>query len=272
MIRIRWRAVFAGSALVFVLACAGGPRAGARQAEVIPQMVGRPNPLPQVPPEGAWGEVVNATDRWIVVQNHAGQQFPIAVMDTGRFLVRWPYTLDMLGAESLVEAYGRDLGSNTLETAHLDVYEGTDRTLVSPSFSRVGPRNANLPTPSPVFSLIYNSVLNSWGYPGTLSMYGWAYPVAPNGTDEVALPLHLVGPPLDRVPLRLAIPGNNAAGVVPGRNIQFSITQVTRGSMQYVRKGDVAYLIPIGVKPSGIVVSQLVLYKNIPFVRFKLGR
>src|SRR3979490_2489785 len=35
-------------------------------------------PLPPPPPPGAWGEVIFANERWIVVQNSEGQQFPIA--------------------------------------------------------------------------------------------------------------------------------------------------------------------------------------------------
>lgn len=267
MIRTKWNALLAGLALVLVVTCAGRP-GSAQQADIFSQMVGRPNAMPEMPPEGAWGEVINATDRWIVVQNHAGQQFPIALADIGQFLIRWPSSIDMLGAESLIEAYGRDVGSNTLETAHIDVYEGQDRNMVTPTWSRVLPQNANLPTVNPVTTSIYNSIMSSWGFPGQLTLYGWAYPVAPSGGGQVPIPLHLVGTPIGRDPLRVALPGNNAAGIVPGQNVQFSVTQVTRGSMQYVRRGDFAFMTPVGVKRSGIVVSQLLLYKNIPFNRF----
>src|SRR4051794_36633203 len=53
---------------------------------------GQPTGLPDLPPQGAWGEVINATSRWIVIQNHQGQQFPIAVDDIQEFLIRWPYS------------------------------------------------------------------------------------------------------------------------------------------------------------------------------------
>ncbi len=271
MIRTRWSAVLAGMALVVILTVLGGP-GRAQQPDIFARMVGRASSLPEMPPAGAWGEVINATERWVVVQNHAGQQFPIAVGDIGQFLIRWPYNLDMLGADTLVEAFGMDLGSNTLETAHVDVYVGDDRTLVSPTYSRVLPDNANLPTVNPAYTSIYNSIMNTWGYPGQLTLYGWAYPVAPDGSGRLPMRFHLVGAPIDRNPLRVALPGNNGAGIVPGRNVEFTMSQVSRGSMRFVRKGDFAFMTPIGVKPSGIVVQQLVLYKNIPMSRFNPAR
>ncbi len=66
-------------------------------------------------PHGAWGEVINATPRWLVIQNHSGQQYPIALEDIGEFLVRWPASVTGLGPESVVEAVGNDLGSNVVE-------------------------------------------------------------------------------------------------------------------------------------------------------------
>ena len=62
-----------------------------------------------------------------MIQNHSGQQFPIALDDIGEFLVRWPSSLDDHGGESLVEAVGNDLGSNVVEVTHVDVFEGPDR-------------------------------------------------------------------------------------------------------------------------------------------------
>ncbi len=88
-----------------------------------------PRPSP-APPQGAWGEVINVTSRWIVIQNHSGQQYPISVDDIGEFLVRWPSSLDSLGPQSVVEAVGRDAGSNMVEVSHVDVFEGADRNLV----------------------------------------------------------------------------------------------------------------------------------------------
>src|SRR5271157_3573526 len=57
-------------------------------------VVGQPLGLPQLPPQGAWGEVINVTARWLVVQNHSGQQFPIAIDDIQEFLIRWPTSMN----------------------------------------------------------------------------------------------------------------------------------------------------------------------------------
>src|SRR6516164_6544799 len=62
----------------------------------------QPRGLPDLPPSGAWGEVINVTSRWLVIQNHAGQQFPIAIEDITEFLIRWPSSLDALEPDDLV--------------------------------------------------------------------------------------------------------------------------------------------------------------------------
>ena len=67
--------------------------------------------------------MINVTSRWIVIQNHSGQQFPIALDDIGEFLVRWPTSLDVL-TDAAVEAVGHDVGTNVVQTEHVDVFEG----------------------------------------------------------------------------------------------------------------------------------------------------
>ncbi len=62
--------------------------------------------IPNLPPQGAWGEIINVTDRWMVVQNHAGQQFPIAFEDIQEFLVRWPSAIEEISPQALIEAVG----------------------------------------------------------------------------------------------------------------------------------------------------------------------
>ena len=52
--------------------------------------------LPPTPPQGAWGEVIMANKRWIVVQNNLGQQFPINIESIAQFLIRWPTQLSAL--------------------------------------------------------------------------------------------------------------------------------------------------------------------------------
>jgi hypothetical protein len=231
------------------------------------QVVGQPRGLPQLPPQGAWGEVINVTSRWIVIQNHSGQQYPIAAEDVGEFLVRWPSSVQDLGLQSMVEAVGVDVGSNVVEVEHVDVFEGTDRTLVAPTYNSLLPNNAVVTTVDPGF----NRLMNAWDYGGQNQLYGWAYPtgLVNNGNP---IRLHVVGTVVERVPLRLVILGNNVATVVPGDNVQFTVSQVTRGSLDFARKGDYAFLMPRQLNPKGLVLSQLVLYKSIAFRQFSVTR
>jgi hypothetical protein len=227
------------------------------------QVVGHPRGLPQLPPQGAWGEVINATSRWLVIQNHSGQQFPIPIDDIREFLVRWRSGLDLLDMNTVVEAVGRDVGSNVVETAHVDVFEGADRSLVAPTINSMLPNNALATAVDPTF----NRFMNAWDYAGQNTLYGWAYPVPP-GIYAIPTRTHVVGTVLQRSPLRLAVPGNNVATIVAGENETFTLTQVTRGSINYARKGDLVFLLPQSINPNGLVVSQLVLYKPIPFREF----
>jgi len=215
------------------------------------QIIGNPRGLPELPPQGAWGEVINATPRWLVIQNHSGQQFPISVDDIADFLIRWPSSIANLGPRSVVEAIGINRGSNIVETPHIDVYEGADRSLVKPTYNT----GFDLDGMLWAFSA-QQSFMNGWaqtpntGIPGT-------------STDR----FHVVGTVVERVPLQLSIPGNNVATVVPAGNVELTVTQVTRGSIDAARKGDFAFIMPRSISPRGLVVSQLVLYKSIPFGR-----
>jgi hypothetical protein len=260
----RWRARFP----LFLLSCAfvllvQKPTLSQDPRLAFDQIVGNPRGLPQLPPQGAWGEVINATPRWLVIQNHSGQQYPIALEDIGEFLVRWPGSVNQMTAESVVEAVGNDLGSNVVEVTHVDVFEGTDRSLVTATYNSVLANNASVTTIDPTF----NRMMNAWDYAGQSMLYGWAFPVM-NGANGIPSRLHIVGSVIERVPLRLAVPGNNFATVVPGNNVQFTVSQVTRGAMNYARKGDYAFLLPRAINPRGLAVSQLVLYKTIPLRQF----
>jgi hypothetical protein len=254
-----------GFVLVF-LPCAvvfGMPSLAQDPDLAVDQIVGQPRGLPQLPPQGAWGEVINVTTRWIVIQNHSGQQFPISIDNVGEFLVRWPTMIERLTAQSLVEAVGRDVGSNVLQAPHVDVFEGSDRTLVSPTFNSLLPNNAMVTVLDPTFS----RVMSPWDYAGQSMLYGWAYPVSP-GIEGIPSKVHVVGSVVSRVPLQLSVPGNNIATVVPSADGQFTISQVTRGSFDFVRKGDYVFMLPQAIRPKSLSLSQLVLYKTIPFREF----
>jgi hypothetical protein len=230
---------------------------------VMDQVVGQPMGLPHLPPQGAWGEVINVTSRWIVIQNHTGQQYPIALDDIQEFLVRWPISLDVLTNASVVEAVGQDLGNNVLQTEHIDVFEGGDRTLVQPTYNSLLPNNALVTTIDPGF----NRLMSPWDYGGQNLLYGWAYPVSA-GINGIPSRLHVVGNAINRTPLQLGIPGNNIATVIPYPGEGLSITQVTRGNIAHVRKGDYAFMTPAQIGQRGLILSQFVLYKSIPFRQF----
>ena len=116
--------------------------------------------------------MINVTPRWLVVQNHAGQQFPIAMEDIQEFLIRWPISMDNLNGQTLVEAVGQDAGSNVVRVNHIDLFNGSNRTLVAPTYNSILPNNMVVTTLDPGFS----RYMNAWDYAGQNMLYGWAYP------------------------------------------------------------------------------------------------
>ena len=232
-------------------------------------VVGQPLGLPQLPPQGAWGEVINVTARWIVVQNHSGQQFPIAIDDIQEFLIRWPTSMNDLNpnGQSLVEAVGQDAGSNVVRVNHVDVFNGSNRTLVAPTYNSILPNNMVVTTLDPGF----NRFMNPWDYAAQNLLYGWAYPV-PANISGIPSRQHVVGNVLDRNGLdqvvRVGLPGNNFATIVPDDTGRMTITRVTRGTSALARKGDFAFMLPLQITPRGLLLSQLVLYKQIPLAQF----
>ena len=119
--RLRIKILFAGVALALAL---GLPSAAQDRRVAFDQVVGQPRGLPQLPPQGAWGEVINVTSRWLVIQNHSGQQYPIALDDIGEFLVRWPSSVDRLGRRPGRGRRQRP-GLERLEVNHVDVIRGS---------------------------------------------------------------------------------------------------------------------------------------------------
>ncbi|MGC8639655.1 MAG: hypothetical protein ACP5XB_07220 [Isosphaeraceae bacterium] len=263
--------------LAFLIVWAPGPgvtEARAQNGDVAFQaFLGQPSGLPNLPPQGAWGEVINVTNRWLVIQNHQGQQFPVAFDDIQEFLIRWPTSLDALTLQSMVEAVGPSPGSNILQASHIDVFEGSDRTLVAPTYNSILPNNMVVTTLDPGF----NRFMNAWDYAGQNMLHGWAYPVPPS-MATMPTRLHVVGNVVDRGnrQVRVVVPGNNFATIVPDASGQMTITQITRGPMiatpdgprVAVRKGDFAFMLPLQVTPRGLVLSQLVVYKQIPIQNF----
>ena len=114
------------------------------------------------------------------------------------------------------------------------MFEGSDRSLVSPTYNQLLPNNAVVTTVDPGF----NRLMNAWDYGGQNQLYGWAYPtgvVGPGGMSTCAFTSSATS--FSACPLQLSLPGNNFATVVAGDNVEFTMTQVTRGAIDMVRKG-----------------------------------
>lgn len=206
-----------------------------------------------------------ADARWIVVQNNAGQQFPIRYDRVNQFLVRWPTDMSNLTPASLVEGTGPTPGNNVVQTDHVDVYEPPDQDLVVPTYRTLLPNNAVMSPMDPV----YNMVVNSWDMRAQAYLYGWIYPVAlanlaTGGRMQVVGSVAALNPPS----MTLRVPGNNLMTIIPGGTNMLQMTQVTHGSWSFVEKGDLVYLLTSGVTLDSLVVQQLVLYKKIPRNRF----
>ena len=224
-----------------------------------------PIDLPPVPPRGAWGEVIMANAKWMVVQNHQGQQFPISADAVAQFLIRWPSSFNALTPDTVVEAIGQDIGSNRLRTDHVDVFEGADRSLVAPTYTSLLPNNRVVTTIDPGF----NRFMNGFDIGSQNLLYGWAYPTDP-GNLGIPARLHVVGNYLRGDPPGVGVLGNNFAYILPADQAATTITQVTRGSTTFAEKGDLVYLMPTDLSPRTVVLSQLILYKKIPLRQFRL--
>lgn len=205
---------------------------------------------PWIPDRGEWLQVLTVTNKWIVLQNERGQQFPLAVDAIDVFVMRWPTTLDRIGPTDLVEATGIDLGSQRIAADHIDVFKGAARNLVTPTLQRI---------------IGFNRVVTLFDAERQ-STFGLSF--AANLTpEEWLLPwrYHVVAPAVSTIPLRLAVGGNNTLEITASTN-GLSMAEVTPGIPSFVRPGDIAYAVPIENQsdPRTLILSQLVVYKDVP--------
>jgi hypothetical protein len=226
-------------------------------------------PLPPLPPPGAYGEVIFANTEWLVVQNQNGQQFPIKFADVinGNYLVRWATTPEALTQSSMVEAMGPTFSLNTLNTGHIDVYEGADQMLVRPQLQDTLSFGRAVTAIDPT----YQRMMNAFDISSQNQLYAWVYPIntAPGGIPGQ---MYAVGSFLGfngQGGLNLAVPGNRIAIVMPDASNHITMTQVTKGLPVFAQKGDIVFLVTNSVAPRGLVLSQLVLYKKIARKDFK---
>jgi hypothetical protein len=226
-----------------VLARAKAQVAGAADVDTV---------APNVPRAG-WAYVLSVQPKWIVLQTDRGLQYPVSVPDISLFLMRWPITVDRIKPDALIEANGIDLGSNRLQTGHVDVYQGAARDLVRPAMF----------TPSMV-----QIMPNVWLQANLFqNMYQPLFGTAngPLMTDPRPSKMQLVGPLVNVVPpgLQLGLGNNNWATVVPADPVNgLSMSLVTMGATSQLRRGDLVFYHVDTAAPKGLVLLQLIVYKN----------
>jgi hypothetical protein len=209
---------------------------------------------------GQWAEVITATPRWLIVADEDGRQYPIASDRVRQFLIRWPSSTTTFTNASMIEVTGPDAGSNVIIAEHIDQYEGTARTLVTPTVNN-----------------FYNNYGFNYNYGYSQTMAPWN--VAPMTTFQstyfgmpfgyaTPLPLHIVGVALANDPVRISGAGENWYTIQPSSN-GMTVTQVTTGDNSFARRGDLVFLILDSMSPRSLDVSQMVLYKKIPIGAFR---
>lgn len=209
---------------------------------------------PQFPASGGWGRILTVTNRWLVLENEQGQQFPVAFDSIGLFVMRWPTSPSRIAPTALIEVTGLDIGSQRVQTSHVDVYDGTARNMVTPAYLPV---------------VGYGRVLTpfDWEEQNNLGI-NYHYSMLP-GEERMPARLHVVGPPASTFPLTIGIPGNTAVAVVPMPS-GLTMTQITEGAPSFVQPGDMAFVspLPMGSTPRSLALSQLVVYKSMPMDQF----
>ncbi|RUL87160.1 hypothetical protein [Tautonia sociabilis] len=204
---------------------------------------------PSFAPNGVWARVITATPKWLVLEDAEGRQYPVSFSAIDLFVIRWPANPALAPPGTMAEVTGFDLNNGSILAGHVDLYEGSARSLVSPtSLVLVGYNRVMVPT-----------------NPYQMSTFG-QFTLLP-GEELIPQRRHLVGPLVSGAPLVIAGPGNQAAQVVPGAG-GMSVTQVTIGSPSFVRPGDMVWCLPLAAGPQTLALRRLVVYKTIPMAQF----
>jgi len=205
------------------------------------------------PSQGEWAQVITVTNKWLVIQNQKGQQFPVAIDKIGLFLIRWPTKIDEVDEGTMIEANGQELGTTEVLTDHIDVFAGTAAELVRPGFASQSTFSAMANNFQIQTNLQFNLFQPFYGVgsaPIVTGEMGWARVAAP-----------LAG--LD--PVRVVLQGNSIVTIRTTENC--TVTSVTPGSSSVLRKGDLVYFVPSEPTPKSYNLAQLVGYKNVPMNR-----
>jgi hypothetical protein len=260
---VRGRGIFQGLAAVLLVLGLGQtpsnaqfgfvPGIGAGGEVFAPSAGGRP-PLAGRAPiiDQGWAEVLTVTSKWVVIQNADGQQFPIAFDSIDLFIARSPVQISSIPQDSLVEATGLDAGEGAVRTEHVDVYVGGARSMVTPTFLYLNGRGQLLRQ----IDFTYN--------PGVYGdIFGVEAPIQGNVLAG-AVQIHIVGPPISRIPLRLNTPGNSGIGIFPSTPAGLSATAITPGTSSILKPGDPVYYVATGLGVKSVKLSQLIVYKDSP--------
>jgi hypothetical protein len=230
-----------------VLAWLGWAATGHAQAEL------RNPPIADDP----WAQVLSVSKDWIVLQNAEGQQLPVNANAIRLFVIRWPTTVDRIRDDALLEITGLDLGSYRVQVDHVDVYEGAARNLVAPGMLRVNAGWAERP-----IDFTFDAPVYGEPFPG----------IAPppfRGFAAGPLQINVVGALTSRNPLTIGGPGINNLLIVPAGPGGYTMNQITPGSIDFVRPGDLAYFWPVEARLKSLILDQLVIYKRIPLDQFQ---
>jgi hypothetical protein len=205
---------------------------------------------PYFPPAGGWAQVLTATDKWLVLLNEDGQQFPVSYDSVNLFAMRWPISPLALTPNDLVEVTGINMGTNQVAADHVDIYRGAARNLVQPTYQHIIGYNRIL-TP---FDMEEQQLLGQ-------NLRFWLLP----GEEFLPARIHVVGPALNSAPVQVGTYGNNLLTVINGAGVP-DMTEVTQGVPSYVRPGDLAYVVPVPQRATtrSLAISELVVYKDVP--------
>jgi len=237
-----------------------GPAARGQQLPADPE----PGGATVVVGRGQWAGVIYANDKWLVLQNQAGQQFPVALDSIRLFLMRWPLAASQIPTDALIEANGIDLGNNVVQTDHVDVYSGAARNLVSPAYVTQAAMGgmANTSPTAGQFNLQFNLFQPLYGFGTGPSVTGAAL-AGVGGFGQA----HVVGPAVGLDPLQLGILGNAAVAIMPAPRGLY-ISQVTPGTPSYIRPGDVVYYVASAANAKSLALNELVVYKEMALNQF----
>ncbi len=256
---LRYRGVRIAILIALGLAAGTPNRAGLAQiiapgsASLAPPAV-----LNSLPAAGGWAQVLTVDANWMVLQNEQRQQYPVSFRALNVFLMRWPITLADVSPAGVLEAYGATLPSNGVQTDHIDVYEGSDRDMVQPT--GIPYVNTN--------QLLTMAMLNTNNNMGTYYPNSGVFP----GMllhDPIPTQTRIAGPLAGIDPILIGTSGQNVHGVVPSPG-GMTITQVTRGAIPAVEKGDLVFFVPGSATTKTVQMDFFIVYKKYPFKQFQL--